>query len=209
MRKIAVFVPLVLLLLLAGPPAAAADIVPPFIGTWVVTQGSMLPDGTAIPFEVFSVPELIHVDLNYEIRGASGLFHANSLGTVWPVVEGRTVVVPVNASQGIGDWGYRNDGAVVVFFYHALLYGADGKPVGLMYVTRTFGEPEETPEPPDGPVLLDTPPAPVTSAPDEWTGMAIVKFYDLKGQPLYLPMVEGAPPVSAIGGPFRAVRAPM
>jgi hypothetical protein len=181
--------------------ATAATPPPRFAGTWIITQGGMMSDGTPIPFDVFSVPEFMHVDPGNEIRATSGMFHASSLGTNWPLDRQRSMTVTVNASIGIGDWMVSPQG-VVYFSYHALLYDASNKPIGYLHVVRTI----------DGPAGDLVPSAPTEeplepAAEDVLTGMAFIRFFDLKGQPLALPMGPWGVRMNGMAGPYRAVRA--
>ena len=208
MRKIALAVLFSAGLALSAT-ASAATPTPSFVGTWVITQGSMMADGTPIPFEVFSIPEFMHVDPGNEIRAVSGLFHPASIGTVWQVVDGRSLTVPVNAGTGIGDW-WRASRGEVVLSYHSFLFDASNKPIGYLHALRTIEAPLPEPPPP-----YDLMPGSSTqkdeiqagSATDVLTGMAYVRFFDLAGQPLALPIVTGGEPVYGLAGPYRAVRA--
>ena len=190
--------------------AAAATPPPAFAGTWIVSQGGMMADGTPIPFEVFSVPEFLHIDPGNEIRAISGMFHPSGLGTVWTIVPGRELTMTVNSSMGIGDW-MRGSQGEVLFSYHAFLYDASNKPIGYLHVVRTLdgpvaGEPGGPDIPPDS-VGPGTGMAVMAAPDDVISGMAFIRFFDLGGQPLALPMGPGGALMFGLAGPYRAVRA--
>lgn len=201
-----VAIPVTLVALLDSPALAA----PPLNGTWLVSQEVELPGGEAGVYaaspDAIPFVDVMHLDGNGEIRDVSGVFHESGCGKVLSTFEGARLTVPFNASVGVGDWSAGRDWSVKLSYLH-FLYDCSGKPMGYAWVFRAGSPAYEL--------------APGRRAEEEgddpgknrdemefvgWNGRTTVKFFDLNGAPLPLPLAGEGSSVSEVSGSFRAVR---
>jgi hypothetical protein len=186
-------------------------------GTFLFTQELYLPvegsqpaarEGEVIPFV-----DISHIDDNLEIRTLSGVLHENGCGKILAAGTDGGFTVPFNASMGVGDWSAFRDWSIKAVYIH-VLYDCGGKPIGYAWVYKQ-GAPLWAQDlvPPEG--GADNPPEQVPEPPKKpewssdfvgWQGQTTMKFFDLKGAPLMIPVpgIDGG--VSELSGPFQALR---
>ena len=186
---------------LVAAQAGAAEVK----GTFLVTQTFDLPSSIGVGADASAVArpfyDIIHVDTNGEVRDLSGALHENACGTVWSLGGGATITLRFGASIGIGDWsGSEKHVSMTVIHF---LYDCSGNSLGFAWVLRV-GKAEVTPAPtPDG-LFLPWPPRPGDLR--GWVGTTTVKFFDLEGKALVLPIDGLDVGVSELSGPFHALR---
>lgn len=185
-------------------------------GTFLFTQELRLPavDSDPVAREGEPIPyvEVSHIDENLEIRTLSGVFHENGCGKVFGVGGEARFVVPFNASMGVGDFSALRNWSIKAVYIH-VLYDCGGTPIGYAWVQK-LGSPiwlkdllppeegggpdEQTPTPPKSPEW--------ESDFVGWDGVTTIRFFDLKGEPLAIPVEGYADGFTEISGPFRALR---
>ena len=203
--------PVVLAALLAQP-AVAATPGTPMKGTWIFTQELVIPEaaGVLTGRESEGIPfvDVAHLDDNMEVRTLSGVLHENGCGKVLSINDGTAFNIPFSASIGVGDWSVYKDWSINLAYIH-FLYDCSGKPVGYAWVSRA-GSPlfERDLLPGERvPVLPDV--SPTTMVDSDlvgWNGQTTITFFDLKGEPMFVPIPGNEAGVSALSGPFRATR---
>ncbi len=186
---------------LAALPAGAAEVK----GTFLVTQTFDLPPNVGgvadASAEAMPLYDIIHVDANGEVRDLSGAFHQSACGTVWVLGGGATVTLRFGASIGVGDWsGSEKHVSMSVIHF---LYDCSGKSLGFAWVQRS-GKAATTPAPTPDAMFLPWPPRSGDLL--GWNGTTTVKFFDLQGKALVLPIDGLDVGVSELSGPFHALR---
>lgn len=190
-----------LVVALAALPAGAVEVK----GTFLVTQTFDLPPNVGVvadaSAEALPVYEIIHVDANGEVRDLSGALHETACGTAWSLGGGVTIMLRFGASMGVGDWsGSEKHVSMSVIHF---LYDCSGNPLGFAWVMRT-GNAVLSPAPtPDG-MFLPFPPRSGDLL--GWNGTTTIKFFDLQGKTLVLPVDGLDVGLSEISGPFHALR---
>lgn len=188
-------------LVLVAAPAPAAEVK----GTFLVTQTFDLPSSVGIlaraSAEARPLHEIIHIDSNGEVRDLSGGLHENACGTVWTLGGGATITLRFGSSIGIGDWS-GSDKHVSMTVIH-FLYDCSGNSLGFAWVLRV-GKAEVAPAPTPDTMFLPWPPRPGELR--GWVGTTTVKFFDLEGKALVLPIDGLDVGVSELSGPFHALR---
>lgn len=188
-------------------------------GTFLFTQELYLPTADAAPAEregeVIPFVDVSHIDDNLEIRTLSGVFHENGCGKVLAAGVEGAFTVPFNASMGVGDWSAYRDWSIKAVYIH-VLYDCTGRPIGYAWVMKQ-GSPVWLRDllPPDGEGGPDTPPEQTPNPPAKpewdsdfvgWQGQTTIKFFDLKGAPMIVPVPGIEAGVSELSGPFQALR---
>lgn len=185
-------------------------------GTYLFTQELYLPvtgwpplarDEEPIPFV-----DVSHIDENLEIRTLSGVFHENGCGKVFGVGGDARFAVPFNASMGVGDFSAFRDWSIRAVYIH-VLYDCGGTPIGYAWVQKV-GAPLwfkdlYPPEDPGGPDEEGKNPSGGPAWDSEfvgWNGLTTIRFFDLKGNPLAIPVPGYDDGLTEISGPFRALR---
>lgn len=199
--------------LLAALPAVAATV--PLTGTWNVTQTLPLKSESVSALdqeaEGIVLVELMHLDGDLEVRNLSGVFHEHGCGSALKTIGGADVKFRFGASVGVGDWSAEPNMTVRIVYFH-YLYDCSGKALGYAWILRTGQPLFVDPGDPDG---IPVPMNPAEPEPKDfdysgfagWQGQTTIRFFDLQGNPLVLPFVEGEDGVSELSGPFRALRA--
>ena len=183
-------------------------------GTFLFTQQLNLPSAGSEPAaregEVIPFVDVSHFDDNLEIRTLSGALHENGCGKVLAAGADGGFTVPFNASIGIGDWSAFKDWSMKAVYLH-VLYDCGGRPIGYAWVYKAGsplwerdidvpkeGPEERTPDPPRKPEW----------ARDfvGWAGQTTIRFFDLAGDPLMIPVPGIEEGVSELSGPFQALR---
>jgi hypothetical protein len=197
--------PIVLAALLAQS-AAAATPGTPMKGTWIFTQELVIPEviGILSAPESEGIPfvDVAHLDDNMEVRTLSGVLHENGCGKVLSAEGGRGFIVPFSASIGIGDWSVYNDWSINLAYIH-FLYDCSGRPVGYAWVSRV-GKPlfeSDMDEEPTVPKFREVDPYLMG-----WQGQTTIRFFDLTGEPMWVPIPGLETGLSELSGPFRATR---
>ena len=207
--------PIVLAALLAQPSVAATPGTP-MKGTWVFTQEVTIPEVTGLMAgrESEAVPfiDVAHLDDNMEVRTLSGVLHENGCGKVLPINGDSAFIIPFSASIGIGDWSAYPDLSINLAYIH-FLYDCSGKPIGYAWVSRAglpIFERDLLPGDPKGPMLPDDPDAPPPEKAGSdivgFRGLATISFFDLNGEPMFVPVPGLETGLSELSGPFRAMR---
>lgn len=186
-------------------------------GTFLFTQELYFPTAGVPPLEregeVIPFVDVSHFDDDMEIRTLSGVFHENGCGKVLAAGADGGFTVPFNASIGVGDWSAFRDWSIKAVYIH-LLYDCAGRPIGYAWVYRQ-GSPvwQRDLLPPEG--GPDTPPEQTPNPPAKpewdsdfvgWEGQTTIRFFDLKGAPLMVPVPGIEAGVSELSGPFQALR---
>ena len=197
----------------ALPAAAAWNPVGAVNGTWLVTQSFSFPEAAVGVLDAAPggdpLVDVMHVDVDGEVRELSGVFHSQGCGSVLTTSSGVALKLPFSASTGIGDWAVTTGQTVRMNYVH-YLYDCIGKALGYAWVVRVglpiYQGPELSEGPDEPPPPDDQPPA---AAPTilAWEGTIEVGFFDLRGQPLALTFVDGDAGVTGLVGTFRAVKA--
>ncbi len=205
--------PIVLVALLAQP-AVAATPGTPMKGTWIFTQELVIPDVVSMTGrESEGIPfvDVAHLDDNMEVRTLSGVLHENGCGKVLSINGGTAFDIPFSASIGVGDWSVYKDRSINLAYIH-FLYDCFGKPIGYAWVSRA-GTPlyeSDLLGDPRGPQLPEIPDTPPPEEPDReivgFKGLTTIAFFDLKGEPMFVPVPGVETGLSELSGPFRAMR---
>jgi hypothetical protein len=209
----------IVLATLSAQSAAAATPGTPMKGTWLFTQELVIPEviGILSARESEGIPfvEVAHLDDDMEVRTLSGVLHENGCGKVLSSENGRAFIVPFSASIGIGDWSAYKDMSIHLAYIH-FLYDCSGRPVGYAWVSRTGTPlfvrdllPTDPGQPEDQPGPDDPGDAPETMADSDlvgWQGQTTIRFFDLKGEPIWVPIPGLETGLSVLSGPFRATR---
>lgn len=188
--------------------AEEASVATSLKGTFLFTQTLQIAgvrgDPVAREGELIPFVDVSHLDDNGEIRTLSGVLHENGCGKVLSAGESGDFTVPFSASMGVGDWSAAKDWGIKAVYIH-LLYECGGKPIGYAWVYRA-GSPVWTwdlipwEEGEDGKRGL--PPNDFVG----WVGQTTIRFFDLKGDTLFIPVPGIDTGVSELSGPFQALR---
>lgn len=197
---------------LLAQPAVAVTPGTPMKGTWIFTQELVIPDVvdlmTGRESEGIPFVDVAHLDDNMEVRTLSGVLHENGCGKVLSINGGTPFDIPFSASIGVGDWSAYKDRSINLAYIH-FLYDCSGKPIGYAWVSRAGTPLYESDLLPGerGPRLPETPP----SEKPDWDlvgfkGQTTITFFDLKGEPMFVPVPGLETGLTELSGPFRALR---
>lgn len=197
---------------LLAQPAVAVTPGTPMKGTWIFTQELVIPDVvdlmTGRESEGIPFVDVAHLDDNMEVRTLSGVLHENGCGKVLSINGGTPFDIPFSASVGVGDWSVYKDRSINLAYIH-FLYDCSGKPIGYAWVSRA-GSPlyesdllpgEQGPRHPDTP-LPEKPDGEIVG----FKGLTTIAFFDLMGEPMFVPVPGLETGLSELSGPFRALR---
>ncbi len=201
---------------LLAQPAVAATPGTPVKGTWIFTQELVIPDVvdlmTGRESEGILFVDVAHLDDNMEVRTLSGVLHENGCGKVLLINGGTPFDIPFSASIGVGDWSVYQDRSINLAYIH-FLYDCSGKPIGYAWVSRAGSplyESDLDPGNPRGPWVPDDPGVLPAEKVDSdlvgFKGQTTIAFFDLKGEPMFVPVPGLETGLSELSGPFRALR---